>query len=977
MCLEEQQQGGECLALLLHFPVFPLPSVVSHFCDWLSFSGPPRFPFLLQKSADHLELLVDLWALHVVVEVGRPLPPSTPLLGAPRCPTPLSHSPPTSPRGLAGSHDTSTLAAGCKTPVVTRGGDGLTERKWGKRCPDKKGGGEEVVAQGGGGQRGGQTEKGAKRRYKNERQMQCLLLHISAALKPQTNYTLSTDHSNADLNVNTYAYLLHGSTSSKSLSEGKLLHARLLVTGLSHNVVLETKLATLYAICGSMVDARLVFDKISQRNAFLYNMMIRGYACSGPCEEGLALYYQMQRAGLQPDNFTFPFVLKACATLSALQKAEEIHYHIMRSGLESDIFVGNSLVTMYAKCGKIEFARKLFDKMPKRDAASWNAIIAGYVQNGCANEALTFFNRMQLSELRPDRVTIVSVLPACAALLALQEGKEIHEYSIKNRYVSDVFVDTALIDMYAKCGSLDIARQLFNRMPKRNVVSWNAMIAGYSQNGYAEEALMLFHQMELADVNPNKVTIVSVLPACAALLSLQEGKEIHNYTRENGFESDLCVGNSLIAMYAKCRSIETARHVFDKMPERDVFSWTAMIAGYAQNGYAKEALTFFHEMQLAGIKPDSVTMVSVIPALAHLAALQQGKLIHAYSIRRQFDSDVILETALIDMYAKCGNIEIARQVFDKMSEINVVSWSAMIAGYGMHGRGEDAIALFSQMQEIGMKPDHITFTCLLCACSHAGLVDEGWKYFDCMSQDYEITPSVEHYACMVDLLGRAGHLDEAQNFIRNMPFEPSARVWGALLGACRIHHDIELGECVAERLFDLKPDNDGIYVLLSNIYATAGRWDDVAKVRTMMKDRGLLKTPGCSFIEVNNTVHAFLVGDRSHPQSQKIYATLDTLLEQMKAAGYVPDTDFVLHDVEEEVKEHLLFSHSEKLAIAFGLMNTNPGVLIRITKNLRVCGDCHNATKFISKIVNREIIVRDANRFHHFKNGLCSCGDYW
>jgi pentatricopeptide repeat protein len=312
-----------------------------------------------------------------------------------------------------------------------------------------------------------------------------------------------------------------------------------------------------------------------------------------------------------------------------------------------------------------------------------------------------------------------------------------------------------------------------------------------------------------------------------------------------------------------------------------------------------------------------------------------------------------------------------------MPERDVVSWNTMIAGYGMHGQGEDALGLFSKMQQTCINPDSITFVCVLSACSHTGLLEEGWEYFYCMSRDYCITPKMQHYACMIDLLGRAGCLKDAQDFIEKMPYKPSASVWGSLLGACRVHNNIQVGEYVAERLFDLDPEKAGYYVLLSNIYAAAGRWDDVSKVRTMMKDRGIKKMPGCSLVEVKNKVHAFNVGDKSHPQSEKIYAMLNSLAKQMEEAGYIPDTNFVLHDVEEEVKEHMLYSHSEKLAIAFGLINTSPGTTIRITKNLRVCGDCHNATKFISKIVRREIIVRDANRFHHFKDGSCSCRDYW
>eukprot|EP01018_Ginkgo_biloba_P037431 Gb_29873 [translate_table: standard] len=779
-------------------------------------------------------------------------------------------------------------------------------------------------------------------------------------------------HSNA--NANNYASLLRACTNIKSL---KQLHAHVLISGLDQNIILGAQLVNIYTKCGSLENARLVFDKINERNAFIWNAIIRGYARNGPWKETVTLYYQMLQEGIQPDNFTFRFVLKACGSLSALQEGKEIHYHVVRTGLESDIFVASALVHMYAKCGSVENARHVFDKLSTRDVVLWSSMIAGYAQNGHANEALTLFNQMQLSDVKPNSVTIVSVLPACACLGALQQGKWIHTYILRSGFDSDVSVCNSLVAMYAKCGSLEVAHQVFNKISEKDVVSWNTMITGYSQNGDTNKALKLFHQMQLEEVTPDSITIASVLPACANSGALQQGKWIHDYIVRSGFESDVFVGTALIDMYAKCGSIENSRQVFDKMSARNVVSWSALIAGYAQNGHANEALALFHQMQLAYVKPDSITMVSVLQACAHLGALKQGELIHDNIIKSGFDSDVSIGNSLIDMYAKCGSLEDARRLFDKMSIRDVVSWSAMIAGYGMHGHGQDAIALFSQMQWTNMKPDDVTFLSLLSACSHAGLVDYGWRYFDCMNQDYNITPRLKHYACMVDLLGRAGHLDEAEAFIKSMPFEPDAGVWGALLGACRIHCNIDIGERVAECLFDLEPKNAGFYVLLSNIYAAGGKWDDAAKVRTMMKDRGFKKTPGCSFIEVNNMVHAFLVGDKSHPQSEKIYAMLGRLAEQMEEAGYVPNTNFVLHDVEEEAKEQMLSSHSEKLAIAFGLINTSPGTPIRITKNLRVCGDCHTATKFISKIVRREIIVRDTNRFHHFKDGLCSCGDYW
>eukprot|EP01018_Ginkgo_biloba_P030203 Gb_04430 [translate_table: standard] len=802
-------------------------------------------------------------------------------------------------------------------------------------------------------------------------------LCIQGRLKEALRILNIVNQQNISVLPQIYVSLLQTCTNMKALTEGQQVHTHMRATGLDQHILLCTKLVSMYAMCGSLENARLVFDKINKPNIYLWNGMIIGYARNGLYEEVLTLYYQMQRDCMEPDKYTFPSVLKACGGISALQQGKKIHNHIIKRGIESDVVVASALVGMYAKCGSMDSARHLFDTMSHRDVAAWNTMIANYAQSGHFDEALKLFNQMELSGLKPNSVTFTSVLPACARLSALEQGKAIHDYLIGGGYELDVFVASALVDMYAKCGSIEIAREIFDKMSQRNVVSCNAMIAGYSQSRRGDEALKVYRQMQLDGMKPDSTTVTSVLPACAHLASLEHGMLVHVYIIKHGFEADVFVDSALIDMYTKCGGIEFARHVFDKMSKRNVVSWNVMIAGYAMHGHGEDALILYHQMEVECVKPDSVTVANVLPACAHLAALQQGKEIHYYCIESGFESDIFVAGALIDMYVKCGSIKDARQVFDKMPQRDLVSWTAMIAGYGMHGHGEDALSLFDQMQQSGVKPDHVTFIAVLLACSHSGLVDEGRQYFDLMFRDYDIKPRLEHYACMVDLLGRAGQLDEAHHFIKKMPFEPDAGVWGALLAACRIHSNVELGEHVAELLFKMEPENAGFYILLSNIYAAAGRWDDVAKVRTMMKDSRLKKSPGCSWIEVENRTHAFRIGDKSHPQSEKIYATLESLARQMKRAGYVPNTNFVLHDLGEEDKENILCGHSEKLAIAFGLISTNPGTPIRITKNLRACGDCHSATKFISKIVARDIIVRDTNRFHHFKDGVCSCGDYW
>ncbi|XP_031271663.1 pentatricopeptide repeat-containing protein At3g26782, mitochondrial-like [Pistacia vera] len=478
-------------------------------------------------------------------------------------------------------------------------------------------------------------------------------------------------------------------------------------------------------------------------------------------------------------------------------------------------------------------------------------------------------------------------------------------------------------------------------------------------------------------LKPDKFAFPFALKSCAGLSNLLVGKSIHQHLVCCGCGHNPFVSAALVNMYAKCGKIEDARLVFDKMSVRDLVSWTSMISGYAHNGYNSETLVFSYLMRYSGVRANRVSVLSVLLACGNLGALRKGEWFHNYVIQTGFHSDVLVATAVMDMYAKCGSLDLARKLFDQTQGKDVVCWSAMIASYGIHGLGTQAIDLFDKMVNAGVRPNYVTFTCVLSACSHSGLLEEGKRYFELMRTEFGIAPKLNNYSCMVDLLGRAGQLGEAEELIENMSVKPDATIWGSLLGACRIYGNLDLAERIADRIFQLDPFDTGYHVLLSNIYAAKSRWKEVEKVRSMMARRGANKVQGFSLIEFNNTVYKFGVGDRSHPESDEIYSALEELGASMKRLGYVPITDFVLHDIEEEAKEEALSYHSERLAIAFGLIKTAPGTTIRITKNLRICGDCHNAIKFISKIVNRVIIIRDMHRFHHFENGVCSCGDYW
>ncbi|CAK9204543.1 unnamed protein product, partial [Sphagnum troendelagicum] len=558
---------------------------------------------------------------------------------------------------------------------------------------------------------------------------------------------------------------------------------------------------------------------------------------------------------------------------------------------------------------------------------SWNTRLGRHVKAGEGEKAMELFYQMQQEGMTPDRFTFVSVINACASLRSLEEGRCIHTQIIQSGCESDLYVNNALIDMYAKCGSLEDAWRVFNKMPTRDVVAWNGMIFGH--------------------------------------------------VIKKGCESNIIVGSSLVDMYAKSGSLDEAWSVFNRMPSRNVIAWSAMILGHVKCGEGLKALALSRQMQREGVEPDYVTFMGILSACASVAALEEGRHIHKQIIRSSCESNVCVGTSLIDMYSKCGSIEDAWSVFNKMATRNVATWNAMLGGYAMHGHGKDALEHFEQMCLEGVEPDRVSFLVLLSACSHAGLLDEGLCYFESMGLVYSIPATLELYACMVDLLGRAGHLHEAEDLVKAMSCEPDIYVWVALLGACRVHGEVEMGERIAKQVLELNPGDAAGYVLLSNIYAAAGKWDLRANIQRQRLRMGVKKDPGQTWIEVNSEVHTFTADDQNHPQISEIHAELKKLSRQMNDVGYVPNTKFVLRDVEEEEKVTHLWHHSEKLAIAFGLISTPPGTPLRIFKNLRVCGDCHTATKFISKLVGRAIIVRDANRFHHFENGLCSCGDYW
>ncbi|XP_057982054.1 pentatricopeptide repeat-containing protein At3g22690 [Malania oleifera] len=802
----------------------------------------------------------------------------------------------------------------------------------------------------------------------------------------------------------------------KKMNELKQLHGQVMKKGLIHDT---STLSNLIAACTEMASyessdyARKALelfmeDQETIGTVYLWNSLIRCYSFAGHGEEAVLTYLQMLAKGVTPDHFTFPFLLSACSKIAAFREGSQIHGSVIKRALDEDVFIENSLIHFYFECEEIAYGRKVFDRMRDKNVVSWTSLICGYARRGLPSEAVSLFFNMVATGFRPNSVTMVCVISACAKLQDLNLAERACTYIGESELKTNTLMVNALVDMYMKCGATDAATRLFDDYVNRNLVLYNTILSNFVRQGLARRALDILDEMLRQGPQPDRVTILSAISASAQLGDFSFGKCCHGYVLRNGLEAWDSICNAIIDMYMKCGKQEIACRVFDHMSNKTVVSWNSLVAGFIRNGDVQsaqetfnempendivswntiigalvqeslfeEAIEFFRAMLSKGMKPDRVTMVGVASACGYLGAFELAKWTYAYIERNEIHCDMLLGTALVDMFARCGDTKSAMRIFDKMLKRDVSAWTTAIGAMAMEGNGERAIELFNEMLKQGVKPDGVVFVGLLTACSHCGLVEEGMHFFKSMKEIHGIPSQIVHYGCMVDLLGRAGLIEEALNLIKGMPMEANDVIWGTLLAACQTHKSFEIAKYAAERMKKLGHERTGIQVLLSNIYASAGKWTDVASVRLHMKKKGVRKVPGSSSIEINGMVHEFTSGDESHPDMAHIAPMLHEMNCRFKDAGYAPDLMNVLLDVDEQEKEYLLSRHSEKLAVAFGLISTAKGMPIRVVKNLRMCSDCHSFAKLASKIYDREIVVRDNNRFHFFRQGLCSCGDYW
>ncbi|KAF5727725.1 hypothetical protein HS088_TW22G01422 [Tripterygium wilfordii] len=669
------------------------------------------------------------------------------------------------------------------------------------------------------------------------------------------------------------------SCATSSLVRTDPVSSTLVSEGTNHIDMLElNSRLKLFVKLGKLNDARKLFDKMPARDEVSWTTVISGYVSAMNSTEALALFsYFWVQPGLWVDPFILSLALKACGQNLNVNYGESLHGYSVKSGLGYSVFVGSALLDMYAKVGKVDHGCRIFSEMPIRNVVSWTAIITGLVRAGYNEDGLMYFCEMGRSKVEYDSHTFAIALKACADLGALNYGRELHCQTMKRGFYETSYVANTLATMYNKCGKLDYCLFLFERMITKDVASWTTIITMYVQMGQEETAIEAFIRMRNSAVSPNEFTFSKVISGCANLGRLEWGTQLHAHVLHLGLVNSLSVANSLMTLYSNCGYLTFASIMFHEMPNRDVVSWSTIIAGYHQQGYGEEAFEYLSWMRRDGPKPTEFAFASVLSVSGSMAILDQGKQLHAHVLSVGLQSRAMIQSSLIHMYSKCGGIKEAAKVFDEVESVDIISWTAMINGYAEHGYSREAIYLFEKIPRVDLRPDSVTFIGVLTACSHAGLVDLGLRYFNLISEEYQINPTREHYGCMIDLLCRAGRVSDAEQMIQTMPFYRDDVVWSTLLRACRIHGDVDCGKRAAEKILELDPNCAGTHITLANLYAAKGQWKEAANMRKLMKEKGVIKEPGWSWIKIMDQVAVFVAGDRAHPQVEDIYCLLDLL----------------------------------------------------------------------------------------------------
>ncbi|MCO5585937.1 hypothetical protein L7F22_039872 [Adiantum nelumboides] len=751
------------------------------------------------------------------------------------------------------------------------------------------------------------------------------------------------------------------------------VHIHAVQLGYDMHDVIAGVIIEMYCRFGLVSDARRVFDKVFERSIMSWNALIEGYCYNGDLQESLQLIQRMQREGFSPSNSVIVTLLRFCSKYKALESGKQLHASIIEDGVESDLRISNALINMYGKCNASEDACVVLDRAQLHDVITWNTLLSSYAQHGSFEGAFNTFYAMQQDDLSPNATTYVSLLTACCRLEHLEKAKQLHESVLNLGLDLNLPVGNSLLSMYVKCGSFEDVKAVFKALPEKDVVSWNIMISGYCEHEHGEEAFVALKEMQEVGIQPDHITFLHLLKVCSNLLALDEGKHIHSLITQKGFDIETSINNSLIDMYGKCGSIEDALVVFDKTPKTSIVTWNAIMTGHALHSQGQETLQLFLRLEQEGIKPDKVTYFSAIKACATLAALGWGKRIHAAVKQTSFVTDIAVTNALIDMYAKCGSLKDAREAFDQSPKRNVVTWTVLLSGYAEQSDYHTAVQLFYGMQQESIKPDGLAFLSLLSACSHKGLVDKGLSHLKEMRDQYGILETLEHLDCIVDLVGCGGFFNVAEDLLETMPFKDNIVGWLSLLGSCRLYANVEVARRCFEYIITLARDHGAAYVMMARVYAKAGMHKEAEELEAARIGKEAWKKTGQAYIEVGNLVHRFAADDKSHPQTLTIHSKLESLRRQAEEQGLLNES--LSLEASPAIKQDLFCRHSEKLAITFGLLNTPASAPIRVTKNIRVCPDCHQAIKLITTIEQREIIVKDVDCIHYFKDGACSCED--
>ncbi|GMH28742.1 hypothetical protein Nepgr_030585 [Nepenthes gracilis] len=792
--------------------------------------------------------------------------------------------------------------------------------------------------------------------------------------------------------------LLRLSVRCSDVGLGKAVHASILK--FEEDSYLSNALITAYLRLGLVFDADGVFTGMPAPDVVSYTALISFFAKSCYELEAVELFFRMRESGIEPNEFSFVALLTACSRIGDLGLGFQVHSLIIKLGYLCSTYVVNALMGLYSKCRCLEDAFELFDKMPERDITSWNTVIAGMVGQLMYESAFELFYAMQkIHQLRADHFTLSSILNACADCSASMEGREIHAYALKIGLESNLSVNNALITFYTNCrdlkdveilfdrmpvkdvfswtsmitaymefGMVDLAIEMFSRMPERNSVSYNAILAGLSQNDEGSQVLHLFCRMIVEGVELTDFTLTSVVAASSLLSEKRVSEQIHGFVIKFGVGLNAFIEAALLDMLTRCGRMSDAQKMFCRRQYKmSSANWASMICGFARNGQPEEALSLFcnaHREETMIV--DEVILTAALGICGTLGFCEMGRQIHCRVVKSGFLYDIGVGNAIVSMYSKCCDIEDAKKAFGLMPSRNIVSWNGLIAGHLLHRQGDEALAVWSKLETESLNPDSITFVLIISSFRHTklNLVNDCRKLFLSMKMTYNIEPTSDHYASFVSVLASWGFLEEAENSIANMPIEPVISVWQALLNGCRIHRNSTVGKRTVRHILSMEPQDPSSFILMSNIYSASCRWHCSETMRAEMRRKGFRKLPARSWLVHESRIHAFYARDKSHLEFKDIKSGLEILIIECQRAGYVPDTSFVLHEVEEGQKPDFLFHHSAKLAVTYGILMARAGRPVRVSKNIILCGDCHNFLKHVSVVTKKEICVRDTSGFH-------------